>query len=175
MRTTGASRQPEQLSSESSDSDREEESLFGPQCSTRSPCKNQPSQRSAVAPWANTNRPCESPITRGSDRELQAFISMRDQADKATEVRESVLLLQMRRRAQETPWEGINTHSQGQNKQTICSYPFTQSGVHSFFLTLTNPWKWNFSLVCDTYQGAELNLGRTQDALFKVPHCYFII
>ncbi|XP_045910509.1 melanoregulin-like [Micropterus dolomieu] len=85
MRTTTASRQLEPLSSESSDSDTEVESLFGPQRSRRSPANNQPSQRSTLGPWANTDRPCESPIRRGSDRELQAFISMRDQADKATE------------------------------------------------------------------------------------------
>ncbi|XP_031714386.1 melanoregulin [Anarrhichthys ocellatus] len=74
MRTTTASRQPV-LSSESGDSGTEEESLFGPR----------PSRRRTEDPWANTNRPCDSPIRRGSDRELQAFISMRDQADKATE------------------------------------------------------------------------------------------
>ncbi len=135
MRTTTASRQPEQSSSESSDSDTEEESLFGPQPLRRSPRNNQPSQSSAVDPCSNTNRPCESPIMRGSDRELQAFISMRDQADKATEVRGRVLWLLMRCRAQETMWEGINTHSQRQHKQNICSCPFTQSGVHTFFNT----------------------------------------
>ncbi|XP_040058522.2 melanoregulin [Gasterosteus aculeatus] len=64
MRTSG---QPA-VSSGSSDSDTEEESLFGPR----------PSRRC-------TNGPCGSPTRRGSDRELQAFISMRDQADKATE------------------------------------------------------------------------------------------
>ncbi|XP_070771456.1 melanoregulin-like [Enoplosus armatus] len=86
LRTTTALRQPEPLSTETSDSDTGVESLSGPQRSTRSPRNNQPSQRSAtVDPWANTNRPRESPIRRGSDRELQAFISMRDQADKATE------------------------------------------------------------------------------------------
>ncbi|XP_039673738.1 melanoregulin-like isoform X2 [Perca fluviatilis] len=85
MRATAASTQPVLLSSESSDSDAEEESLFGPQPSRRRPRSNQPSQRSTVDQWAYTNRPCESPIRRGSDRELQAFISMRDQADQATE------------------------------------------------------------------------------------------
>ncbi|XP_068428008.1 melanoregulin-like [Clinocottus analis] len=68
MRGTTASRQTVG-SGESSDSDTEEESLFGPR----------PSRK----PWANTSG--GSPIRRGSDRELQAFISMRDQADKATE------------------------------------------------------------------------------------------
>ncbi|KAI3355879.1 hypothetical protein L3Q82_004431 [Scortum barcoo] len=85
MRTTTASRCPEQLSSDSSDSDTDEESLFGPQRTSRSLCNKQPNQRSAAALWANTDRPCESPIMRGSDRELEAFISLRDQADKATE------------------------------------------------------------------------------------------
>ncbi|XP_071328844.1 melanoregulin-like [Trachinotus anak] len=85
MRTTAAPRRPEQLSSESSDSDTEKESLFGPQPSKRSPWSNKQSQRGPADPWAGTNTPRDSPIRRGSDRELQAFISMRDQADKATE------------------------------------------------------------------------------------------
>ncbi|XP_051260787.1 melanoregulin-like [Dicentrarchus labrax] len=85
MHTTTASRQPELLSSDSSDSDAEGEEPFGPQPSRKSPWNHQPSQRSPVDPWATVNRPCEFPIRRGSDRELQAFISMRDQADKATE------------------------------------------------------------------------------------------
>ncbi|XP_034742125.1 melanoregulin-like isoform X2 [Etheostoma cragini] len=85
MRTTAASTQPELSSSESSDSDIEEESLFGPQPSRRRPRNHQLSQRSTVDRWASTNRACESPIRRGSDRELQDFISMRDKADQATE------------------------------------------------------------------------------------------
>ncbi|XP_029315337.1 melanoregulin [Cottoperca gobio] len=86
MRTSTASRQPVLLPSESSDSDTEEDSLFGrPRPSRRKSRNNQASQRSTVDLWPNTNRPCESPIRRGSDTELQAFISMRDQADKATE------------------------------------------------------------------------------------------
>ncbi|KAM8855372.1 melanoregulin isoform 1-T5 [Spinachia spinachia] len=60
-------RQPA-ASSGSSDSDAEEESLSGPR-----PCGRR------------TNGPRDSPTRGGSDRELQAFISMRDQADKATE------------------------------------------------------------------------------------------
>ncbi|XP_022596828.1 melanoregulin-like isoform X1 [Seriola dumerili] len=85
MRTTTAPRRPELLSSESSDSDTEDESLFGPQPSKRSPRSNKQGQRSTAEPWASTNTPRDSPIRRGSDRELQAFISMRDQADTATE------------------------------------------------------------------------------------------
>ncbi|XP_040913691.1 melanoregulin-like [Toxotes jaculatrix] len=85
MRTTTASRQPELLSSESSDTDTEEESLFGPQPSKWGPWNSKQSQRSTADPWASTNRHCDPPIRRGSDRELQAFINMRDQADKATE------------------------------------------------------------------------------------------
>ncbi|CAK6964390.1 melanoregulin-like [Scomber scombrus] len=85
MRTTRASRPVEQLSSESSNSDTEEESLFGPQTTSMSPQSNQQSQRSAEHPWASINRPCDCPVRRGSDRELQAFINMRDQTDKATE------------------------------------------------------------------------------------------
>ncbi|KAI4805346.1 hypothetical protein KUCAC02_009969 [Chaenocephalus aceratus] len=85
MRTTTAPKQPVLLSSDTSDSDTEEESLFGPRPSRRKPGKKQPSQRSSVNPFADTNKPCEPQIRRGSDRELQAFISMRDQADTATE------------------------------------------------------------------------------------------
>ncbi|XP_070694677.1 melanoregulin-like [Pempheris klunzingeri] len=85
MRSTTTSKQPELLSSESSDSDTEKESVFGPQPSGRSPWIDQQSKGSTEGPWASTNRPCDSPIRRGLDRELQAFISMRDQADQATE------------------------------------------------------------------------------------------
>ncbi|XP_042350628.1 melanoregulin-like [Plectropomus leopardus] len=84
MRTTKASRQPV-LSSESSDSDIEEESLFGPGPSKRRLQNSHPSQKNTVDLWINASGPCEPPIRRGSDRELQAFINMRDQADKATE------------------------------------------------------------------------------------------
>lgn len=76
MRSSPASRQPEVLSSDSSDSDTDGESLFRPQCS-----------RSKSSQAATISRPCESPVRRGLDRELQAFISMRDQTDEATEVR----------------------------------------------------------------------------------------
>ncbi|XP_018560350.1 melanoregulin [Lates calcarifer] len=85
MHSTTASRPPELLSSGSSDSETEEESLFGPEPSKWNQWRNKQSQRSTADQWASTNRPCDSPISRGSDRELQAFISMRDQADKATE------------------------------------------------------------------------------------------
>ncbi|XP_017276166.1 melanoregulin [Kryptolebias marmoratus] len=85
MHNTSTPKQPELLSSDSSDSDTDEESLFGPLPSGRSPWKNHQSQSRAADLWASSNRPVESSIRRGSDRELQAFISMRDQADKATE------------------------------------------------------------------------------------------
>ncbi|XP_074514340.1 melanoregulin [Sebastes fasciatus] len=94
MRNTKASRKPVQISSESSDSDPEEESLFGPR----------PSRR-------RTNRPCDSPIRRGSDRELQAFINMRDQADKATEEWEKlnydIYSLRYARREVRSRWKKI--------------------------------------------------------------------
>ncbi|XP_047457133.1 melanoregulin-like [Mugil cephalus] len=83
LRMHKTSRLPEQLSSESSESDLEEESLFGPPTST--PRNNQQRQGSTAAQCATTNRLEDSPIRRGSDRELEAFISMRDQADEATE------------------------------------------------------------------------------------------
>ncbi|XP_037646316.1 melanoregulin-like [Sebastes umbrosus] len=94
MRNTKASRKPVQISSESSDSDPEEESLFGPR----------PSRR-------HTTRPCDSPIRRGSDRELQAFINMRDQADKATEEWEKlnydIYSLRYARREVRSRWKKI--------------------------------------------------------------------
>ncbi|XP_054471806.1 melanoregulin-like [Anoplopoma fimbria] len=100
MSKTTTSRQPV-LSSESSDSDREEESIFGPW----------PSRRRAVDPQAKKSRPCDSPIRRGSDRELQAFISMRDQADKATEEWEKlnydIYTLRYARREVRSRWKKI--------------------------------------------------------------------
>uniref|UniRef100_UPI0037E72B22 melanoregulin-like n=1 Tax=Semicossyphus pulcher TaxID=241346 RepID=UPI0037E72B22 len=83
LQNARAAKQPELISSDSSDT--EEESLFGPQPSRRSPWNKQPSQRSTVEPWATTNKPPDSPVRRGLDKELQAFINMRDQADQATE------------------------------------------------------------------------------------------
>lgn len=84
LRTAKASRQPEASSSDSSDTDGE--SLYGPE----SKRGIEPSQGSTAALRATMNRPCEAPIRQGLDRELQDFISMRDQTDKATEVRERV-------------------------------------------------------------------------------------
>lgn len=86
MRTTSGRRPPEQISSDSSDSETEEESLFGPQCLEKNPKNKQQSQRLTADPWVYSNRADGSLIRCGSDRELQAFINMRDQADKATEV-----------------------------------------------------------------------------------------
>lgn len=88
--TTSTSRPPEELSSESTDSDTEEESLFGPSPPRRSMWYDRHSQRKPVDPWATFNRYGDSCVRHGSDRELQAFISMRDQADKATEVTENM-------------------------------------------------------------------------------------
>lgn len=84
MHNTSTYKQTGLLSSESSDSDTDEESLFGPP-SGRSQWENHQSRSRTADLWASSNRPSES-IRRGSDRELQAFINMRDQADKATEV-----------------------------------------------------------------------------------------
>ena len=87
MRTSSASRQPEPASSESSDSDTNWESIFGPQPPTRS---KKPSQRTTSYPLATISRAREVSIRRGSEGKLQDFINMRDQADKATEVRGKV-------------------------------------------------------------------------------------
>lgn len=89
MHSTATPQQPELLSSETSGSDTDED-LFGPPPSERSLWKNHGTgslSRTADL-WASSNRPAESSVRRGSDRELQAFISMRDQADQATEVTE---------------------------------------------------------------------------------------
>ncbi|XP_026233106.1 melanoregulin-like [Anabas testudineus] len=85
MHKTTASTLPELLSSDSSDSDTEEESLFGAQSSRKNLWNNQQSQRSSIEQRVTANTPCDLPVRRGSDRQLQDFISMRDQADKATE------------------------------------------------------------------------------------------
>ncbi|KAF7216075.1 melanoregulin-like [Nothobranchius furzeri] len=84
MRKTPSSTFPERLSSESSDSETEE-SLFGPSASGRSPLKDNHNQSRTADPSFTPNRADISCFRRGSDRELQAFISMRNQADKATE------------------------------------------------------------------------------------------
>lgn len=84
MHNTSASKQTGLLSSESSDSNTDEESLFGPP-SGRSRWEDRRGRSGTPDLWASSNRPSES-IRRGSDRELRAFINMRDQADKATEV-----------------------------------------------------------------------------------------
>ncbi|KAM9710459.1 melanoregulin isoform 4-T4 [Menidia menidia] len=84
-RTTSPPRPLELLSSGSSSSDTEEESLFGPPPAKRNPWSNQHNQRISADPWASSNRAGEPCTRRGWDRELQAFISMRDQTDKATE------------------------------------------------------------------------------------------
>ncbi|XP_040004982.1 melanoregulin-like [Xiphias gladius] len=114
MRTTTASRQPDLLSSDSSDSDTEEESLFGPQPLKRSPWSSSPSQKSPADLRASINRPCDSPIRRGSDRELQALISMRDRADKATEEWEKlnydIHALRYARREVRSRWKKILLH-----------------------------------------------------------------
>ncbi|XP_012738020.2 melanoregulin [Fundulus heteroclitus] len=85
MRSTSRSGPPEHVSSDSSDSDTEEESLFGPQRLDTQQRDNQQSRGLTVDGWADPNRPEGSLIRCGSDRELQAFINMRDRADKATE------------------------------------------------------------------------------------------
>ncbi|AWP12861.1 putative melanoregulin-like [Scophthalmus maximus] len=79
VRTAPPPRPPEPLSSEPSDSDPEEESLIGREPSEWNLRGNRQSQRGTCDPRAGAN------VRRESDRELQAFISMRDQADKATE------------------------------------------------------------------------------------------
>ncbi|XP_028296583.1 melanoregulin-like [Gouania willdenowi] len=81
MRNPATPRPPAQLSSdtsESSESDTEEESLFKPVALRHNPggSKQQKQSYTGSSPSATG---------QGLDRELQAFISMRDQADQATE------------------------------------------------------------------------------------------
>ncbi|KAM9851177.1 melanoregulin [Aulostomus maculatus] len=78
--SSAASRPPQPVSSESSDSDTGEQSLFGPQHARNNPWKDRHSHRSSI-----TNPPGDPAVRQGSDRELQALISMRDQTDQATE------------------------------------------------------------------------------------------
>ncbi|MEQ2233324.1 hypothetical protein ILYODFUR_020617 [Ilyodon furcidens] len=85
MRTNSRSKPPKRISSESSDTETEEESLFGPLCLEKNPRNNHQNQKLTVDQWPDSNTPQRSFIRCGSDRELQAFINMRDKADKATE------------------------------------------------------------------------------------------
>lgn len=82
-------RPPEELSSGSSDSETEEKNIFGPPPSKTSQWNNRQSQRSTADQRAD--RAENTPVSQGLDRELQAFISMRDQTDEATEVTENML------------------------------------------------------------------------------------
>lgn len=91
MHSTATPQQPELLSSETSGSDTDED-LFGPPPSERSLWKNHGSLSRTADLWATSNRPAESSVRHGSDRELQAFIRMRDQAAQATEVTEKMLM-----------------------------------------------------------------------------------
>ncbi|XP_019752051.1 melanoregulin-like [Hippocampus comes] len=77
MHTAKASKTTEQLSDESSHDDTEEEIPFGRQLETGPPWVAQQNLR--------RNKGAASSARRESDRELQAFISMRNQVDKATE------------------------------------------------------------------------------------------
>lgn len=64
------------------DKDPDEQKLFGTATGRRS-------QRSEHLSITRKD-PCDSPTGRGSDRQLQAFISLRDQVDKDTEVRKGL-------------------------------------------------------------------------------------
>lgn len=113
----------EQLSSGSSDSETEEKNIFGPPPSKTSQWKNQQSQRSTADQRAIADRAENTPISQGLDGELQAFISMRDQTDEATEVTENMLyttdaeisVFKLQRLSQN--WEKTHIY------KTICSHP----------------------------------------------------
>lgn len=89
LNRTLTSRRAEQLTSESSDSDNEEDSLFGPPSSKNS----RRGQRRPSDPWAASDSLVDSCSSRGSEKELQAFLSMRDEADQATEVTPALFCL----------------------------------------------------------------------------------
>ncbi|CAJ1071371.1 melanoregulin-like isoform X2 [Xyrichtys novacula] len=97
------------LISDSSDS--EEESLFGPHSSKRNSWNERPNQRSTGEPQDSTSKPPDSSKRRGSDKELQAFISMRDQTDQATEEWEKlnydIYTLRYARREVRSRWKKI--------------------------------------------------------------------
>lgn len=107
--TAAAPRPPELQSSESSET--EEESIFGPQSSRRNPWNNKRSHKSSVEVWSSHKTRNSSSSRRSSERELQAFISMRDQADKATEEWEQlnfdIHTLRYARREVRSRWEKI--------------------------------------------------------------------
>lgn len=87
MRKSTAPRQPRVVSSDSSETETTDgENIFSPQTSRETCWSNKPITGSAEDPRAVMSRPGESPIRQGLDKELQTFISMRDKADKATEV-----------------------------------------------------------------------------------------
>ncbi|XP_024141743.1 melanoregulin [Oryzias melastigma] len=107
LNRTLTSRRAEQLTSESSDSDNEEDSLFGPPSSKNS----RRGQRRPSDPWAASDSLVDSCSSRGSEKELQAFLSMRDEADQATEEWEKlnydIYTLRCTRREVRSRWKKI--------------------------------------------------------------------
>uniref|UniRef100_A0A3P9IWK8 Melanoregulin n=1 Tax=Oryzias latipes TaxID=8090 RepID=A0A3P9IWK8_ORYLA len=105
LNTTSASRRAEELTSESSDS--EEESLFGPPSLKDS----RQGPRKASDPWAASDSLVDSCSSRGSEKELQAFLSMREEADQATEEWEKlnydIYTLRCTRREVRSRWKKI--------------------------------------------------------------------
>ncbi|KAG7502467.1 melanoregulin-like [Solea senegalensis] len=85
MPTPTAPRPLELLPSDSSNSDTEKESHFGTQPMIWNFWSDKKSQRSTSGPMSRTSNSRDSAIRRESERELQAFISMRDETDKDTE------------------------------------------------------------------------------------------
>lgn len=75
IRSRGAPRKPEEVLNDSSDSETKSDSLWG--------------QQGSPSPRVLQNQSMLDPPEReGLDKELQTFISMRDQTDQATEVGE---------------------------------------------------------------------------------------
>ncbi|XP_053733691.1 melanoregulin-like [Synchiropus splendidus] len=70
-----------------------------------------PNLRKTENPWSSNHTCSYSPIKRGSDKELQAFISMRDKTDKATEEWEKlnydIYTLRYTRREVRSRWKKI--------------------------------------------------------------------
>lgn len=92
MRNSTAPRQPQVVSSDSSETETTDgENIFSPQTSRETCWSNKSITGSTKDLRAIMSRPGESPIRQGLDKELQTFISMRDKADKATEVGHRIL------------------------------------------------------------------------------------
>nr|XP_057938714.1 melanoregulin-like [Doryrhamphus excisus] len=126
MHAAKASKPPEPLSYDSGCSDTEEECHCGQQYALGMPWDNQQSPR--------TNTHGASSFRRESERELQAFIGMRDQVDKATEEWEKlnydIHTLHYARREVRARWKKILLHLGYQAEVDALLYVNKQTGLN---------------------------------------------